>query len=123
MAFEIHLYTSFLAMGLGAIILLCPKGTLPHRVMGGTWVVAMVLSAVSSFWLGGGVLPVVGHLGPIHLLSLWMLIALAMAVAAISRGQARAHRGWMVGAYLGLMGAFAGTLAPGRWVANQIGLW
>jgi uncharacterized membrane protein len=31
--------------------------TTPHRLMGGIWVLAMALSALSSFWLGGGVLP------------------------------------------------------------------
>ncbi|MGM0985007.1 MAG: DUF2306 domain-containing protein [Pseudomonadota bacterium] len=123
MAFTLHLYASFSALGLGALVLMAPKGTMPHRLMGSLWVGMMLLSALSSFWLGGGVLPLIGHLGPIHLLSLWMLVALAMAVFAICQGRARAHREWMRGAYLGLLGAFAGTLAPGRWVATQIGLW
>lgn len=123
MAFTLHLYASFLALGLGAVLLLSPKGTAPHRLMGGVWVLAMALSALSSFWLGGGVLPLVGHFGPIHLLSLWMLVALGVAVHAISQGRVAQHRGWMRGAYLGLVGAFAGTLAPGRWVATQLGVW
>lgn len=123
MAFTLHLYTSFLALGLGAILLLAPKGTAPHRLMGSVWVLAMALSALSAFWLGGGVLPLVGHLGPIHLLSLWMLAALAVAMRAILKGRVEQHRSWMRGAYLGLVGAFIGTLAPGRWVAVQLGLW
>ncbi|WP_416139523.1 DUF2306 domain-containing protein [Halomonas sp. HK25] len=123
MAFTLHLYASFMALGLGAMLLLSPKGTGLHRLMGGTWVLTMALSALSSFWLGGGVLPLVGHLGPIHLLSLWMLVALAVAMRAILKGRVEQHRAWMRGAYLGLVGAFVGTLAPGRWVATQLGLW
>ncbi|TVP46070.1 MAG: DUF2306 domain-containing protein [Halomonas sp.] len=123
MAFSLHLYASLLALGLGAILLLSTKGTTPHRLMGSTWVLAMALSALSSFWLGGGVLPLFGHLGPIHLLSLWVLVALAVAVVAILKGRVEQHRGWMIGTYLGLIGAFIGTLAPGRWVAVQLGLW
>ncbi|GEN26759.1 hypothetical protein HVA01_04050 [Halovibrio variabilis] len=123
MAFTLHLYTSFLALGLGAILLLFPKGTMLHRTMGSTWVLAMALSAFSSFWLGGGVLPLMGHFGPIHLLSLWVLVALAVAVVAILKGRVEQHRRWMIGAYLGLIGAFIGTLAPGRWVAVQLGMW
>ncbi|TDV99430.1 putative membrane protein [Halomonas alkaliantarctica] len=123
MAFTLHLYASLLALGLGAILLLSPKGTMLHRIMGSTWVLAMAFSALSSFWFGGGVLPLIGHFGPIHLLSLWVLVALAVAVVAILKGRVEQHRGWMVGAYLGLVGAFVGSLAPGRWVAVQLGLW
>lgn len=123
MAFTLHLYASLLALGLGAILLLSPKGTMLHRIMGSTWVLAMAFSALSSFWFGGGVLPLISHFGPIHLLSLWVLVALAVAVVAILKGRVEQHRGWMVGAYLGLVGAFVGSLAPGRWVAGQLGLW
>ncbi|OAZ96070.1 DUF2306 domain-containing protein [Halomonas sp. G11] len=123
MALTLHLYASFLALSLGAILLLSTKGTTLHRLMGSIWVLAMALSALSSFWLGGGVLPVIGHLGPIHLLALWILLALIFAVVAILTGRVEQHRGWMVGAYLGLVGAFIGTLAPGRWVAVQLGMW
>ncbi|GAA0692345.1 DUF2306 domain-containing protein [Vreelandella titanicae] len=123
MAFTLHLYASLLALGLGAILLLSPKGTMLHRILGSTWVLAMAFSALSSFWFGGGVLPLIGHFGPIHLLSLWVLVALAVAVVAILKGRVEQHRGWMVGAYLGLVGAFVGSLAPGRWIAVQLGMW
>jgi len=91
--------------------------------MGIIWVLAMALSALSSFWLGGGAQTLAGHFSPIHLLSLWMLVALTIGMRAILKGRVAQHRGWMRGAYLGLVGAFIGTLAPGRWVANQLGLW
>ena len=123
MAFTLHLYTSFFALGLGAILLLAHKGNAPHRLMGIIWVLAMALSALSSFWLGGGAQTLAGHFSPIHLLSLWMLVALTIGMRAILKGRVAQHRGWMRGAYLGLVGAFIGTLAPGRWVANQLGLW
>lgn len=123
MAFTLHLYASLLALGLGAILLLSSKGTMLHRILGSTWVLAMAFSALSSFWFGGGVLPLIGHFGPIHLLSLWVLVALAVAVVAILKGRVEQHRGWMVGAYLGLVGAFVGSLAPGRWIAVQLGMW
>lgn len=123
MAFTLHLYASLLALGLGAILLLSPKGTMLHRILGSTWVLAMAFSALSSLWFGGGVLPLIGQFGPIHLLSLWVLVALTVAVVAIFKGRVEQHRGWMVGAYLGLVGAFVGTLAPGRWIAVQLGMW
>ncbi|NYS59618.1 DUF2306 domain-containing protein [Halomonas salicampi] len=119
----LHIWASFLGLALGALVLLGRKGTRLHQLLGGMWVSLMAASALSSFWLGGGVLPLVGHFGPIHLLSLWMLVSLTLALIAISKGQIRGHQRWMQGAYFGLVGAFIGTLMPGRWVSTQLGIW
>ena len=98
MAFTLHLTTSFLALGIGAVVLFLSKGTLIHKTLGSVWVLSMLLSAVSSFWLGGGVLPVLGHLGPIHLLSVWVLVSLAAALSAIVKGRgAGSRRSWACG--------------------------
>ena len=48
MAFTLHLYTSFFALGLGAILLLAHKGNAPHRLMGVIWVLAMASGATSA---------------------------------------------------------------------------
>jgi uncharacterized membrane protein len=69
----------------------------------------MLLTALSSFWITRD-----GQWSWIHLLSAWTLVSLASAIYAIRRGNLRAHRGFMVGTYLGLLGAGAGALAPGR---------
>ncbi|HEX5613162.1 MAG TPA: hypothetical protein VFX67_10940, partial [Burkholderiales bacterium] len=57
----------------------------------------------------------------IHALSAWTLISLACAVYFIRRGNVRAHKGFMVGTFLGLLGAGVAALAPGRlllqWIA------
>ena len=50
----------------------------------------------------------------IHLLSAWTLVSLALAVHFIRRGNVRAHKGFMIGTFLGLAGAGLGALAPGR---------
>lgn len=51
----------------------------------------------------------------IHLLSVWTLISLGCAIWFIRRGNVRAHRGFMIGTFLGLAGAGLGAaLAPGR---------
>ena len=50
---------------------------------------------MSRFWFGVGVLPLIGHFEPIHLLSLWGLVALAIALAAILKGRAASQLdGW-----------------------------
>lgn len=119
----LHLWASFTGLGVGAIVLLRHKGDWLHKTLGIAWVSAMVASALSSFWLGGGVFPMIGHWGPIHLLSLWMLVAISLALLAILQGRVRDHKRWMLGAYVGLLGAFVGTLMPGRWVSAQLGIW
>ena len=112
----IHLAAALLALTLGTWQMLAPRGSLRHRGMGYLWVTAMGVTAISSFWIKG-------HLGWswltgfswIHLLSVWILVSLAMAVMRARQRQISAHRGWMRGAFGGLVGAgvFA-ALDPGR---------
>jgi uncharacterized membrane protein len=100
-----HLTAALLALVLGGVMLALPKGTRRHKLLGRLWVGLMVFVAVSSFWIG---------FSWIHLLSVWTLISLACALWFIRRGNVRAHRGFMIGTYLGLVGAGLGALAPGR---------
>jgi uncharacterized membrane protein len=108
----LHLGAAVLALALGALMLSRRKGTPAHRLLGRLWAAVMVVVAVSSFWImeirdGAG-------FSVIHLLSAWTLVALALAVWFIRRGNVRAHKGFMIGTYLGLVGAGLGALAPGR---------
>ena len=108
----VHLAAVLPAVLLGAVQLATPKGTPLHRKIGWLWVVAMALAAVSSFWIleirkGAG-------WSVIHLLSAWTLISLSLAIWYIRRGNVRAHKGFMIGTFLGLAGAGLGALAPGR---------
>jgi len=112
LASAIHLATVVPAAALGVAQLFMTKGTRLHRVMGWIWVSAMLVAVISSFWImeirkGAG-------WSVIHLLSAWTLISLALAVWYIRRGNVRAHKGFMVGTFLGLAGAGLFALAPGR---------
>ena len=108
----LHLSAALAALALGVAVLTRRKGTASHKALGRAWVALMILVAVSSFWI----LEIRRGAGPswIHLLSAWTLISLACAVVFIRRGNVRAHRGFMVGTFLGLAGAGLGALAPGR---------
>ncbi|MGQ0544507.1 MAG: DUF2306 domain-containing protein [Betaproteobacteria bacterium] len=110
----LHLGAALLGLAVGAIVLLRRKGTPAHKRLGRTWVGLMLVVALSSFWIleirdGAG-------FSVIHLLSAWTLIALALAIRAIRRGNVRAHKGFMIGTFLGLAGAGLGALAPGRFL-------
>lgn len=115
-AIQIHLAGVTLALLIGVILLVGVKGTLAHRALGWTWVLAMTAAAVSSLFiriLGHG------HFSFIHLLSGWTLIALPMGVAFARRHKVRMHARMMTGVFTGGL-ILAGLLAfmPGRLMWN-----
>ena len=109
---KLHLLGAVTAFGTGAVLLRGVKGTGLHRKLGYTWVVAMGITAISSFFLVGlnG-----NHYSLIHGLSARTVIALPMGVAAARRRNIRAHSKTMTGMFTGglvLAGLFA--FLPGR---------
>jgi uncharacterized membrane protein len=108
----IHLAAVAPALLLGIFQLATKKGTPLHKALGWLWAVAMAVVAVSSFWIVG--FDKAGGFSIIHLLSIWTLVSLVLAIWFIRRGNVRAHKGFMIGVFLGLVGAGLGALAPGR---------
>ncbi len=86
------------------------KGSASHRLLGRVWVALMSLAAVSSFWLTG----LSDGFSVIHPLSIWTLVAMALAIYFVRKGNVKSHKRFMVGTYLGLAGAGIGALMPGR---------
>ena len=114
----IHLGAVVPAVIIGVAQLASAKGTPRHRLLGWIWVLAMAVVAASSFWImelraGAGY-------SVIHLLSVWVLICLVVAIGAIRRGHVRTHKAFMVGMMLGLAGAGIGALMPGRFLARLL---
>lgn len=114
----VHLVAALLALAIGALNLARRKGTGAHRALGWVWVALMATAALSSFWIFG----LRNGAGPslVHLLSAWTLVALACAIYFIRRGNVRAHKAFMIGTFLGLVGAGLGALAPGRLLAQWL---
>ncbi len=106
----LHLSTAVSALVLGMVIVLRAKGTGSHRLLGRVWVALMSAAAFSSFWLTG----LREGFSVIHLLSVWTLIAMALAIYFIRKGDVKHHKRFMVGTFLGLVGAGTGALMPGR---------
>ena len=114
----VHLLGAAPALLIGAVMLFLEKGTRFHKALGRVWVALILLVSISSFFIfeirdGAGP-------SPIHLLSIWTLVAVSLALYHIRRGNRRAHRGFMIGTYVGLI--IAGTLAlePGRMLGNSL---
>lgn len=110
---QLHLLAAVLALGLGAVQLVLAKGTLSHRRLGYVWTGMMAVVALSSFFIFE--LRVWGPFSPIHLLSLFTLVTLYLAVQAARHNNVNRHQLMMRAMYifaLLLTGAF--TFFPGR---------
>jgi uncharacterized membrane protein len=112
-AIPVHAFAAMTAFVLGLVQFAAPKGTLPHRMIGWTWVLLMASVAVSSFWIHQ--IKLVGPWSPIHLLSIFTLTMLPLAVWQAHRHRVVDHRRAMISIFTGALGV-AGlfTLLPGR---------
>jgi uncharacterized membrane protein len=112
-AIPVHAFAAMAAFALGLVQFAAPKGTLPHRTLGWIWVTLMALVAASSFWIHQ--IRLVGPWSPIHLLSIFTLAMLPLAVWKAHSHQVAAHRRVMIFLFSGaLVVAGAFTLRPGR---------
>jgi uncharacterized membrane protein len=84
---QVHAFAAMAAFGLGAIQLAAPKGTMPHRLAGWVWVSVMLVLAISSFFIH--TIRLWGPFSPIHLLSVFTLVMLPLAVLAAHRHDGR----------------------------------
>jgi uncharacterized membrane protein len=110
---QLHAFAAMAAFVLGIIQLTAPKGTLPHRTIGWIWVVLLAIIAISSFWIHE--IRLVGPFSPIHLLAIFTLVMLPMAVLAARRHKVDRHRKAMIGIFFGaLVVAGLFTFVPGR---------
>ena len=106
----LHLATAIPALMLGTYVIFSSKGTVAHKLAGRVWVALMISTALISFWVQRD------GLSAIHLLSVLTLVSVISAFIAIKRGNMRIHRGNMIGAYLGIIGAAIGAVTPGRFL-------
>jgi uncharacterized membrane protein len=112
-AIVLHATAAMAAFALGIVQFAAPKGTIPHRTVGWIWVGLMLAVALSSFLIHE--IRLWGPWSPIHLLSIFTLVTLPLAVWAAHRHDVVRHRGAMISIFLGALviaGAF--TLLPGR---------
>src|SRR5215469_13432370 len=112
-AIQVHAFAAIAAFALGAVQLAAPKGTLPHRTVGWIWVALMTVVAASSFWIHE--LRIWGPWSPIHLLAIFTLVMLPLAVLHARRHRVGRHRNAMIAIFAGaLVVAGLFTLVPGR---------
>jgi uncharacterized membrane protein len=112
-AVKLHAFAAMTAFVLGVVQLSAPKGTIPHRAIGWIWVLLMLAVSISAFWIHE--LRLWGPWSPIHLLAIFTLVMLPIAVLHARRHRVAQHRWFMIGIFFGAL-VIAGlfTFVPGR---------
>jgi uncharacterized membrane protein len=117
----VHMAGALAAVVVGAVLLWARKGSVNHRLLGWTWVLAMAATALSSIGLGGGAIPQAGGFSPIHVFTVVVLVSLPFGVVHARRRRIAGHRQVMTSLYIGgclVAGAF--TLLPGRLLGGAL---
>ncbi len=112
-AIQIHAFAAMAAFALGVVQLTAPKGTLRHRTLGWLWVALMLIVSTTAFFIHQ--IRLWGPWSPIHLLAIFTLVMLPIAVFAARRHAVERHRRAMIGIFVGAL-VIAGlfTFVPGR---------
>lgn len=111
----LHAVSALVVLLLGPLQILRRRRDRAHRILGGVWAAAMVVTCLSSFGM------IDDGLSWLHGLSVWTLVCLAAAIVGIRSGSVEVHRGFMVGSYLGTLIAFAfAALVPVRLIPQLL---
>lgn len=117
-AIQIHVAAVVPAALLGAYLLLNPKGTPRHRLLGKIWLCLMVITALSSFFIHE--INLFYGFSPIHLVSIYVLFGCWGAIVNARKGNIEAHKRIVRGLYFGgIVGAGIFTFIPGR-IMNKV---
>jgi uncharacterized membrane protein len=105
----VHLVTILVATFLTPLMLLRRKGDRPHRLLGRVWAAAMLLTAITSLFFkvrgddvsSYGVFS--GDFSPIHILSVFVLVMVPVAVLRARRHDRAGHEGAIRGLVIGAL--------------------
>ena len=114
----LHAIAAMIAIILGGVQLSMKKGGKTHKLLGRIWVGLMLIVSFSSFFIHE--IQLWGAYSPIHLLSLWTIFSVGLAIYYVRIGNIKRHKQVMFALYgfaLILTGFF--TLLPGR-VMHQV---
>jgi uncharacterized membrane protein len=116
---QLHILAATIALVVGPFALWRKRRDKVHKMLGYTWVTSMGLAALISFAIPSEFSPI--GFGPIHLLSIYALYGLWVAMRAIYRRDIALHKLVMENVYvrgLALAGAF--NFLPGRTTARSL---
>ena len=105
-----HVVAALYVLAIGPLQILRRRRDRTHRTMGYLWVAAMYYVCFSSFWI-----VTEGHFTWLHGLSAFTILTVTLGLLSAIRRNIPAHRGNMIGSYLGIAIAFGFAVGiPGR---------
>ncbi|WP_407495354.1 DUF2306 domain-containing protein [Pseudooceanicola sp. MF1-13] len=116
---QIHVAAALLSVVLLPLTLFRRRRDRVHKITGYVWVTAMLVTAVSSFWING--IRMVGPFSPIHLLSVLVIFNVIWALVEVRRSNIARHELILKATAfwsLGVAGLF--TLLPGRMMGEMV---
>jgi len=107
----IHVATVVPAVPLGGFLLLAPKGTPMHKMLGKVWLVLMLITATSAIFIQSN-----GGFSPIHIFIPITFHAAWKVVATARKGDIAGHKKHLVTTYLAalMIPGIASFAIPGR---------
>ncbi len=111
LAIIIHVATVLPAVPLGGFLLLAPKGTKAHKLLGKIWVALMITTAFSAIFIQTG-----GGFSFIHLFIPMTFWASYKLIATARRGDMKGHKKEILSLYLGalMIPGIVSMALPGR---------
>lgn len=111
----LHALGALYVLLLGPLQILRRRRDLAHRIIGVTWLTAMLTTCISSFWIAPD------GFSWLHGLSIWTLVCMVIAMVGIRFGLVSVHRNFMVGSYIGTLIAFLfAALVPARLIPQLL---
>jgi uncharacterized membrane protein len=105
-----HVIAALFVLAIGPVQILRRRRDRIHRTMGHLWVAAMYYVCFSSFWIVSD-----GHFSWLHGLSAFTIVTVTLGLISAVRRNIAAHRGNMIGSYIGIAVAFGFAVSvPGR---------
>lgn len=111
-----HVVAALFVLAVGPLQILRRRRDRVHRSMGYLWIAGMYYVCFSSFWIVSD-----GGFSWLHGLSAFTVLTVTLGLISAIRGNIPAHRGNMIGSYLGTAIAFAfAALVPGRLIPRLL---
>ncbi|MDJ0612130.1 MAG: DUF2306 domain-containing protein [Rhizobiaceae bacterium] len=110
---QVHMISAFLALFIGSVVFLRPKGTPIHKRLGRAWMALMLVVSLTGLFIHE--IRTWGLFSPIHIFSIIVPISLTLAVYFARKGRIGDHKRTLISVFIGgniIAGGF--TFLPGR---------
>lgn len=115
---QLHASTALIALGLGPFVLYRRRRDVWHKVVGYIWMLGMVITAITSFWIRE--IMADGSMSPVHIFAFMNLGTVFYAIWMVRRGNIIGHKRALTNLYyFGTWGAFIVNFMPNRTIPTM----